>query len=121
MNSLRALVLNSSYEPLQFTGAKRALVLVLLGKADAIENDGFFARTVTKSFRLPTVIKLNRYIRRPYRLGVNFSKKKRDQAGWRHVSILRLPWQGAYRGSCYPEIFWGKVRVGERCCGVPKM
>lgn len=75
MNNLRSLVLNRSYEPLQFTAAKRALVLVLLGKAEALESDGFYARTPTTSFRLPTVIRLRRYIRRPVKVGVAFSKK----------------------------------------------
>ncbi|MGK7345749.1 MAG: HNH endonuclease [Candidatus Nitrospinota bacterium M3_3B_026] len=81
MENLRTLVLNGSYEPLQFTAARRALVLVLLGKAEALESDGFCARTPTTVFRLPTVIKLNRYVRRPVKAGVAFSKKnvlKRD-------------------------------------------
>lgn len=75
MENLKVLVLNSAFEPLQFTAVKRAFVLVMLGKAEAIESDGFFARTVTQTFRLPTVIKLNRYVRRPYMHGVAFSRK----------------------------------------------
>ena len=81
MENLRSLVLNGAYEPLQFTAARRALILVLLGKAEALESDGFYARTPTTTFRLPTVIKLHRYVRRPVKFGVAFSKKnvfKRD-------------------------------------------
>jgi 5-methylcytosine-specific restriction endonuclease McrA len=74
MNGLKALVLNSAYEPLQFTTARRAFVLVLLGKAEMIEVDGFFIRSADQSFRLPTVIRLNRYVRRPA-AGLTFSKK----------------------------------------------
>ncbi len=71
----RTLVLNNTFEPLQFTGARRALVMVILGKAEPLESDGFYARTVTRSYRLPTVIRLHRYIRRPNQFGVPFSKK----------------------------------------------
>ena len=75
MHNLRSLVLNSAYEPLTFTTARRALVLVLLGKAEPLESDGFFARTVSASYRLPIVVKLNRYVRKPGRFGVAFSRK----------------------------------------------
>ena len=75
MDNLRALVLNSTYEPLQFTSVRRALVLSMLGKAEALEYDGVNYRTATKNFRAPTVIKLRRYIRRPIKTSVSFSKK----------------------------------------------
>jgi len=75
MEHLRTLVLNSTFEPLQFTSSKRALILSMLGKAEPLEFDGFYIRTPTKSFRLPTVIKLNRFIKRPFRSYVSFSKK----------------------------------------------
>ncbi|MBI4667116.1 MAG: HNH endonuclease [Nitrospinae bacterium] len=75
MENLRALVLNNAYEPLQFTGMRRALVLVIKGKAEAVESDGFFYRTVSETFRLPTVVRLYRYVNRPRRIGVSFSKK----------------------------------------------
>lgn len=67
--------MNSTYEPLQFTSARRAMVLLLMGKAEALEFDGFHFRTCTASYRLPTVIKLRRFINRPYRTQVSFSKK----------------------------------------------
>ncbi|MDH5636975.1 MAG: HNH endonuclease [Nitrospinota bacterium] len=75
MEHLRSLVLNSTYEPLQFTSARRALILFLLGKAEALEFDGFHFRTCSTSYRLPTVIKLRRFINRPYKASVSFSKK----------------------------------------------
>ena len=75
MEHLRALVLNSTFEPLQFTSARRALVLAMMGKAEALEYDGFHFHTSTTSYRLPVVIKLRRYIRRPFKTTVSFSKK----------------------------------------------
>ena len=87
MEGLKALVLNSTFEPLQFTTARRALVLTLLGKAEAIETDGFFARTTSVTFRLPTVIKLNRYIKRPFRTYISFSKRTSIAGITIHASI----------------------------------
>ncbi len=75
MEYLRSLVLNSTFEPLQFTSSRRALVLSLLGKAEVLESDGFFVRTPTTVFHLPTVIKLHQYIRRPFKSYISFSKK----------------------------------------------
>lgn len=75
MEHLRSLVLNSTFEPLQFTSARRALVLSLVGKAEVLETDGFHIRTTSATFKLPTVIRLNRYVRRPFRACVSFSKK----------------------------------------------
>lgn len=77
----KVLVLNSSFEPLQFCNARRAIVMVLKGRAEKVEVDGYLVRSPSVSMRLPTVIRLLRYVRRPYRPGVAFSKKnvfKRD-------------------------------------------
>lgn len=78
----KVLVLNSSYEPLQFCAPRRAIVMVLKGRAQKVEVDGYLVRSPSLTMRLPAVIRLMRYVRRPYRPGVAFSKKnvfKRDQ------------------------------------------
>lgn len=56
--------------------------MVLVGKAEEVESDGLLLRTPCYTFRLPSVIRLVRYIKRPYMVGVTFSKKnvfKRDR------------------------------------------
>lgn len=78
----KVLVLNSSFEPLQFCTTRRAIVMVIKGRAEKVERDGFVVRSPSVTMRLPAVIRLMRYVRRPYRPGVAFSKKnvfKRDQ------------------------------------------
>ncbi|MFQ5892930.1 MAG: HNH endonuclease [Candidatus Tectimicrobiota bacterium] len=78
----KVLVLNSSFEPLQFCTTRRAVVMVLKGRAVKVELDGHLVRSPSVTIQLPTVIRLMRYVRRPYRPGVAFSKKnvfKRDQ------------------------------------------
>ena len=41
LDSVKSLVLNFSYEPLQFCSAKRAIIMVLNGRAEFLESDGY--------------------------------------------------------------------------------
>ena len=75
LDSLKILVLNYSYEPLQFCTAKRGIVMVLAGRAEAIERDGYVVRSPSTEFQLPTVIRTLRMIKRSPRKGLAFSKK----------------------------------------------
>ncbi len=60
----KVLVLNASYEPLNICTWRRAVVLLLKGKAEQIEDNG---RIVYADFPLPTVIRLRSYIKIPYK------------------------------------------------------
>ena len=60
----KVLVLNASYEPLNICNWKRAFLLVFKGKAEQIENTG---KVVYRDFKLPTVIRLRKYIKVPYK------------------------------------------------------
>ena len=60
----KVLVLNASYEPLNITSWRRAVVLLLKGKAEQLEHNG---RLVYSDFPLPSVIRLRQYIRIPYK------------------------------------------------------
>jgi len=64
----RVLVLNQDYSPLTICSVERAFVLVFLDKAEMISSaNGQQLRTVTLSYPLPAVIKINRFINLPYR------------------------------------------------------
>ncbi len=60
---MKTLKLDSSYRPLAVIDSVEALVLCLIGKARAIENYTKKINSVRKSFDLPAVIVLNRYIK----------------------------------------------------------
>ena len=60
----KVLVLNASYEPLNITSWRRAIVLVIKGKAEQVEHNG---RLVYHNLPLPTVIRLKHYVRVPYK------------------------------------------------------
>ncbi len=63
MLNRRVLLLNQNYEPLSVCRARRALVLVLLHKAETVEAYDFEAHSMSFSMQVPSVLRLNYYIR----------------------------------------------------------
>lgn len=63
------LVLNASYEPLGVVPRRRALVLILNRKAVCLEETGAFVHTVSAAMPAPSVVKLTRFVRVPFRSG----------------------------------------------------
>ena len=59
------LVLNASYEPLNITTWRRAVVMVLKGKAEGLEHDP--DHRIREDTLLPTVIRLRHFVRVPYK------------------------------------------------------
>ena len=60
------LVLNATYEPINVTAVRRAIVLVLIGVAIAEEEDGKFIHASQLAMRVPSVIRLLEFRRIPY-------------------------------------------------------
>src|SRR3972149_303987 len=58
MDDIAVLVLNYSFEPLHFTNARRAVTLLLSGKAESVEESPRVVRSPTVTLRLPAVIRL---------------------------------------------------------------
>lgn len=77
----RVLVLNQDYSPLMVCSVERAFVLVFLNKSEMIRSaNGHKIHSITRSFPMPSVIRLNRYVQAPYK-GVNLTRQnifKRD-------------------------------------------
>lgn len=59
------LVLNQNYEPLNICSVRRALVLVLGGKAELLEAAKGHIASATRMFPFPSVIRLVHLIKRP--------------------------------------------------------
>ncbi len=69
------LLLNATYEPLCVVSCRRAVVLVLTEKAVPVEDgDGAF-HSVTTAVRVPSVVRLTRYVRVPYRAQVPLTRR----------------------------------------------
>ena len=94
LNSLKILILNYSYEPLQFCSAKRGLVMVLSGRAEQIECDGYVVRSPSMSLQVPTVIRVLNMVKRKARKSVSFSKKnilRRDNFTCQYCGDMERP------------------------------
>ena len=72
----RVLLLNITYEPLTNVGLHRAVCLVLGEKAEVVHHDatGAVLRSASLAFASPSVIKLRRYVRLPYRSRVPLTR-----------------------------------------------
>ena len=69
------LLLNATYEPLCVVSSRRAVVLVLTEKAVPVEDgDGCF-HSVTTAVRVPSVVRLTRFVRVPFRAQVPLTRK----------------------------------------------
>ena len=64
---LPVLVLNASYEPLNVCNVRRAIGLVIDGKAELIINGRGIIRTPHRQYPCPSVIRLDRMVKRPRR------------------------------------------------------
>jgi 5-methylcytosine-specific restriction endonuclease McrA len=69
------LVLNANFEPLNVCSTRRALGLILNGKADLVLNGRGTVRTVSRIYPRPSIIRLEKMIRRP-RLAVHLTKRE---------------------------------------------
>jgi len=59
------LVLNQNYQPLNVCNARRAIVLLGLGKAELMSNGRGDIHTITQTVPVPSVIRLMHMIKRP--------------------------------------------------------
>ncbi|MCS7263539.1 MAG: HNH endonuclease [Armatimonadetes bacterium] len=64
--NLPVLVLNRNYEPLNVVSAKRAIVLLMKGKAEMVKSaNGLIIQATRESIPVPSVVRLMVYARRP--------------------------------------------------------
>ena len=89
----RVLVLNQSYEPIMVVGAKRAIILILSEKVDALENYRELIHSTYLTLPLPSVIKLKQYAK-IRRKDIVLSRKnvlKRDNHTCQYCGIRSVP------------------------------
>lgn len=70
-----ALVLNATYEPLCVVPLRRAVVLVLAEKAVVVESSQDVMHSERLSLPIPTVVRLARFVRVPYRREVPLTRR----------------------------------------------
>ncbi|WP_424184776.1 HNH endonuclease [Actinokineospora sp. G85] len=87
----RVLLLNTTFEPLTALPLRRAVVLVVRGKAEVVHGDptGMVVHSATASVQVPSVIRLSSYVRVPYRGRVPLTR-----AGLMHRDRYRCAYCG---------------------------
>ena len=70
-----ALVLNATYEPLCVVPARRALLLVLMHKAIAVEDSDVLMHSERLVMAAPSVVRLTRFVKIPYRGPVPLTRR----------------------------------------------
>jgi 5-methylcytosine-specific restriction endonuclease McrA len=72
----RVLLLNATFEPLTALPLRRAVVLVVCGKAEVLHGDsaGLVLHSANRTVQVPSVIKLSTYVRVPYRARVPLTR-----------------------------------------------
>jgi len=69
------IVLNAGYEFLGLVSWQRAMGLLFTGKVEVVKQSDRVVKTVSRTFRVPAVIRLIKFIRQIYRREVPFSRK----------------------------------------------
>jgi 5-methylcytosine-specific restriction endonuclease McrA len=87
----RVLLLNATFEPLTALPMRRAVVLVVCGKAEVVHGDptGIVMHSATSAVEIPSVIRLSNYVRVPYRGRVPLTR-----AGLMHRDRYRCAYCG---------------------------
>ena len=70
-----ALILNASYEPIRIINWQKALLLWLQERVDVLDFHGFYAHSTSKSFQLPSILKLKKYINLRHHHGVRLTRQ----------------------------------------------
>lgn len=71
----RALILNATYEPLCVVPTRRALVLVLAGKAELVAATDAVFRSERAVFAEPSVVRLAYFVKVPYQTRVALNRR----------------------------------------------
>ena len=72
----RVLLLNSTYEPLTALPMRRAVIMLMCGKADVVHDDpsGPVIHSATRTIVVPSVIRLRTFVRVPYRARIPMTR-----------------------------------------------
>ena len=76
MSSLdTVIVLSAGYDFMGLVSWQRAMLLLFNGKVEVVKESDRVVRTVSRTFRVPAVIRLLKFFRRMYHREVPFSRK----------------------------------------------
>lgn len=109
---MRTLVLNAGFEPMQLVSWQKALCLVLANKAEVIVHSETVVRSVKVTMKLPSVVRLVRYVQAVGKLGmIRCSRKNvllRDRYQCQYCGVICRP-QAATIDHIVPRSRGGKT------------
>jgi 5-methylcytosine-specific restriction endonuclease McrA len=73
--AVHALLINADYQPLKVVSARRAIVLILNGKAEMVEPGDEYFRHERGSVAVPAVLRLLKFVKVPYRTTMPLTRK----------------------------------------------
>lgn len=73
--TVKALMLNSSYEPLKIVNWQKALILWFQDKVEILAHHNMHVRSIRQSFALPSVIRLKKFVRSHETHKIRFSRE----------------------------------------------
>ena len=112
------LLLNATYEPLNVVSVRRAIVLVIMDKAEIVESSDGYIRSETLSLPQPLVIRLVYYVRVPHQDSVALSRRalfNRDSYTCQYCG-RRLPKSQLTVDHVYPRSRGGKTAWDNVVC-----
>jgi len=71
----RSLILNSSYEPIKIVNWQKAILLWLQNKVEVLEFHAIQVRSAHAAYDLPSVLRLQRYVKAHHQRRVRFSRE----------------------------------------------
>lgn len=72
---MRTLLLNASYSPLAVISWRRAVVLVMEGKADVVADSDIILHSPSTEMTAPAVIRLRYFVKVPYRATIPLTRR----------------------------------------------
>ena len=88
------LVLNQNYEAIGVCNAKRAIIIIFLGKGEVIEQYNYMIRSAYETYPLPSIIRLYLFIHVPRKKNILTRKNilKRDNYRCQYNLLLQSIW-----------------------------
>ena len=121
-----ALVLNSTFMPLRIVSWKKAMILMSLEKVEVIEQYEKDIHTVSLSIRLPSVIRLLKFVR-PIHQGIRFTRyniylrdKGRCQYCGRRFNMRDLTYDHVIPKAFGGAVSWDNIVTCCRSCNLKK-
>lgn len=116
------LLLNATYEPLNVVSTRRAIVLVIMDKAEIVESSDGYIRSESLSLPQPVVIRLVYYVQVPHQDNVALSRRalfNRDEWTCQYCG-RRFPKSQLTIDHVYPRSRGGKTTWDNVVCACQK-